>query len=869
MSAATTQLRALDYSAIASTLAEMTKPAPAAGSAAWPVIGRESELTSVLGALRRGVGTVVVGEAGLGKSALVGEVHRRLLDRGERSQLIFCSGRLDFPLRQLTARAQGQTLVVDDAHLLDDDSADLLWGLARQPRNQVVASVRAGEPVPDRVTRLWTGGSCDRLDLAPLAEPDVRRLLEVVLGGDVDDRLTRLLINRSAGNALLLRELVRAGLDSGAIGRGQRVWRLTGELPLGSGAADMIRGSLAALDPVELQGAELIAIAEPLRLEIAETIIDPAVLEALEAKRVVTLVDSPAVAVLTLRHPLYGDVLRGDIAPLRLRRLRRALVTAFNRSESPNSHDLLRSVVWRIEIGDAVDSVELLAAARSARAMSPSTAERLAQMALAADRPVDATLLLAELLVIQGRVAEADTLFDDLERGSLSVAERQAVTYGKALGRTRLGELSNVIAMIIGAEVTAADSGQLQAIYGQALMLDGRIDEANEVVSALSADRGADPVTRTMAANTLIAGTVFTGDPGTAARVLQEVKPIAEGARTAIPWGLGNLMVAASIGLAESGRLEAAEAIGQELYDRALAEDDEWLRPRGASGLGVAALIRGQARTATRYFRITVGSLNRLDEQFLRYNLSWLARGAAAAGYVEEARQALHPSIDGPRFPLFEADWLIAEAALLAADRDFAAATDRALSAARHAGSLGQLATLAIAAHDAVRYTESTEGAALLAAVADRTDGPLFRCLADHARARVDGDPAALLAVSGQFEHLGALLYSAEAAYAAARAHRKIGAGRAAAAAAVLATGLHARCENASIPWASGFRSAEMLTPREQEVALMAAAGEPDAAIASRLQISVRTVQNHLTRAYRKLAVTGRHDLPDALSDAR
>jgi DNA-binding CsgD family transcriptional regulator len=77
---------------------------------------------------------------------------------------------------------------------------------------------------------------------------------------------------------------------------------------------------------------------------------------------------------------------------------------------------------------------------------------------------------------------------------------------------------------------------------------------------------------------------------------------------------------------------------------------------------------------------------------------------------------------------------------------------------------------------------------------------------------------------------------------------------------------LHARCEQAAIPWATGFQAGELLTHREEQVALMAAAGNPDAVIATDLQISIRTVQNHLTRAYRKLAVTGRHELPNVLS---
>ncbi len=48
----------------------------------------------------------------------------------------------------------------------------------------------------------------------------------------------------------------------------------------------------------------------------------------------------------------------------------------------------------------------------------------------------------------------------------------------------------------------------------------------------------------------------------------------------------------------------------------------------------------------------------------------------------------------------------------------------------------------------------------------------------------------------------------------------------------------------------------------------MAAADNSDATIAEQLRISIRTVQNHLNHAYRKLAVTSRRDLANALSKA-
>lgn len=838
----------------------------------WPLIGRSSEIAAIVDGLRRGVGHVVVGEAGIGKSVLVGEV-RRLLDRQNwRTHLVLCSGRSDFPLSDLTGdreQASGRdrrVVIVDDAHLLDPDSADALWQLAGQSDVRVLATVRSDERAPDRVARLWTGGLCERLDLAPLDEGDVRSLLDMVLGGDVEDRLPLLLTSRAAGNALLLRELVRFGVSSGAIVRSQQVWRLAGELPVGAGAADMIRSNLVTLTPAEVGAAQLLAVGEPLSLRVAESVIGAPLMEALEDKRMATVADSTHGTVLTLGHPLYGEVLRADIAPLRLRRLRRELIAGFAQAGSPSPQDALRSVVWRLDIGDTLSGSELIAAAGLARAVSLSTAERLARAAVEVSNSVEAVLLLAEILIVEGRVAEADALLTDLDMDALSADERHAVTYSWAMARTRQGELGTVIATITGAVVDqAAPSLQVQAIYGQVLMLDGRLDEATTVVRALIEDRDADPITRTTAACTIVAGGAFAGKANECERIMRESLPAAEAALTVMPFGVGTLMVAAAIALAGAGRLDDGEKIGNQIYDRALAEDDEWLRPRGASALGVAALQRGQVRTATRYFRITVASLNSLDGQYLRYNLSYLARGAALAGFGEEARQALDSGTDGPDFPMFHADWLMAEAAIHAAAGAFDLATERALSAARYAASLGQWAAMGAAAHHAARYCAAPEAVALSAAAAERVDGPLAACVADYARARGGEDPLSLAAVSLQFEKLGTVLFAAEAAYAAAQAYRGAGDARAAARTSIRAAALHARCENAAIPWASGFQTGDLLTPREQQIALLAAAGKPDATIAIEAHISIRTVQNHLARVYRKLAITSRHDLADAL----
>ena len=55
------------------------------------------------------------------------------------------------------------------------------------------------------------------------------------------------------------------------------------------------------------------------------------------------------------------------------------------------------------------------------------------------------------------------------------------------------------------------------------------------------------------------------------------------------------------------------------------------------------------------------------------------------------------------------------------------------------------------------------------------------------------------------------------------------------------------------------------LTAREREIAGLAAAGLSSDAIAQRLFLSVRTVDNHIQHVYQKLGIASRRELPEAL----
>jgi DNA-binding CsgD family transcriptional regulator len=57
----------------------------------------------------------------------------------------------------------------------------------------------------------------------------------------------------------------------------------------------------------------------------------------------------------------------------------------------------------------------------------------------------------------------------------------------------------------------------------------------------------------------------------------------------------------------------------------------------------------------------------------------------------------------------------------------------------------------------------------------------------------------------------------------------------------------------------------DSLTPSERRVVVLAAGGHTNSAIAAELFVGIKTVENHLARAYRKLGVKSRTELPTVI----
>jgi DNA-binding CsgD family transcriptional regulator len=246
-----------------------------------------------------------------------------------------------------------------------------------------------------------------------------------------------------------------------------------------------------------------------------------------------------------------------------------------------------------------------------------------------------------------------------------------------------------------------------------------------------------------------------------------------------------------------------------------------------------------------------------------RAGLDALTRVAAQTADLAGARTALAQAnaLTGPAMRLFDTWPGPVHAWIAAARGEMPTAVKLALDTADEARQRGQAGCELIALHDTARLGAPARVVARLAELAAVVQGDLASLFVGHVRALVAADGTVLDPVAASFAALGANLLAAEAAAEAACAHRRAGRTASAAASAARAAALAAACQGARTPALAGLDEPVGLTPRELEIARMAAGGLSSRAIAARLVVAVRTVDNALGQVYTKLCIGGRAEL--------
>jgi DNA-binding CsgD family transcriptional regulator len=663
----------------------------------------------------------------------------------------------------------------------------------------------------------------------------------------------------------VLRELLAGALEEGALIGDDGVWRWADGPRYGLTLVDLVRGRLDTLSEPARTVVEVVALGEPLTAGIVTCLADGGILASdavgeAENRGFLARGRSGRRELVSCAFPVHGEVIRSTPPGGRATQIRRWLIDAAQAIPMRRRDDVLRLGTWQLEAGPLRDRRVLInAACQAAIRGDLALAERLMRAGSRSGRA------LAQVLIWQGRHQEAAAALP----GATAEGTDSEWTVTHAWSRYwGTGQYAEAIQELAGAGPGAAVAGARAWL----LLYSGQCGQALAAAEPAVAD-GDLGTAWPFSLAAAVHAHALAGQADTAVAIADRGLLLATRDGTAV-WDEVMLSWPKFQALLLAGRTWEAEALAEDRYAAAadLGLDDNmiaiWAVQRAR-----AAVARGRLTAARDALREAVTLLGERDYyQFSRYVLAELAGVTAQTGDAAAATDWMSRSderrTDANR--MFEPSAELRRAWTMAARGELTTAARHAIYAADQARAAGQYAIEAEALYDVARFAHATAAVRRLSALAGTLDGALAPVLADAAAALAAMDGHRLDRAAAAFDDLGLSVHAAELAGAAARAHRARG--RAATAAMSLRqVSAHgpdladARTPLLKINWAERRQG---LTRREWEVALMAASGLSSRAIAARLQLSVRTVSNHLAHVYAKFGVASRAELTIFLTTA-
>lgn len=873
------------------------------------LIGRTGELGQLLLSVAGRKGAVLVGPAGVGKSRLAIEVAEQVSPEVVVHRVNVTAGAATVPLGPFVQVAPGlgevvggadltasvyahvvealrgpkerQTLLlIDDAHLLDEVSSGLVHQLVAGQVVTVVATVRSGESVPPAVVALWKDLGCERLDLAPLNRTATTDLAGALLGAPVDGRTAAELWRWTQGNPLELRELLLCLRDDGHLIHLDGYWSLEGELRISPRLIDLVADRLARVSDDLRHATESIASGEPLDAQVAAVVIGPERLEALERRGLLRVVGSSASRVnVELAHPLYGEVLRAELSAARGPEVARQLVDAHEAVRGAVV-DPLRLATWRLEAGlataDELADAARLALVRTAYAL----AARLGRASLELAESHDALATVGSALAALGDLSEAERcLRRAVELAPDHAARTWAVVALAHAWHFHGGRYEQAVGLLEAQlELASTPAGSRDALVGELALLHmtaGNLPLVARAAQPLISDGHASHRTRLLALVATSMTQALMLLPEAARASVQEAWPLVEQGRNVLPTVEDLLHANLYAADLSAGDLAAARRRVDEHLQRSLELGRGDLSGFWTFLRAQLWLYEGHPRRSYDAAVEAARLLAQVDVTGSR-PLAQIeaAYAAAVCGRLDLAEARLAEVAPEARaLPRFRSRLDLVAAFVAVGGPGLARAADLAVEAGDRAREDGILLWAGEAWHLAVRLGAPQLAETRLAALAVQAPGTAVTVQAAHASALVAGDVDALVEVARRFAAHGYRLLGAEAAAQATTALRRGGEARRVRQVAALAREILPADAGAATPAIAELRDAPPLTPREREIALLAARGMTSREIAVRLGLSSRTVDNRLAGVYDKLGIAGRQELgsvfgePPALPD--
>jgi hypothetical protein len=769
----------------------------------WPVPSRSALAAEIAGLLAGppGVGAVVVvAPHGVGRSAVARQV-TALRDRAGQPTAWVVGTRYTrarpwgalrplapaYPEEPLTpARVRdalaerpgpGSVVVVDDLHLVDAASADLLAELVVDGAVRVLATWPEDAGARNPLTAAAGGDLVAIRRLPALDSAAVSGLLRRALDGEVAPDTATALTAAGRGNPRRVSEIVTRGLARGTLRMIDGLWTWDGaddgDVPA--------RPAVLPADPVLRRVVEVVAVADgavgPEVVAAVAAAGDVAAVERAASLGLVRTVTSGLRQAVVLAGTGTAEAVLDAMGDLRRRSVALELAARVDAYGGRRACDVLASALWQLEAAGTAPRDHLLRACEHAlRSGDVAALEALTWAVLQGEPDPQVVARLASALLDHGRFAEAAALLGATGGATGGTVAEPGAAADLALVRARLhgnarqdhdqalAELDEAVGRI--AELAPAD-----AEARTAALRDARAWHHLWRSGPAAAVAGLDVLARDAPA---VAGLAL----ALAGRSRAAAETASGHGPESVAAGLARIVAACDDGWLDRAAALAAEA----------ATDEAWAGSPGprmwfSLAAGRVALRRGWASAATSWY----GEAAALAEECGEPGGARLAAaGLAVAGAWHPAARrptgSAGPAVPRPRAggppggdsaPAVEVDTrggllLVAEPVLATAwqaarDGDLDLAHRRLAAGHRTATGRGALSDAAWIGYGYVRLGRPDLAVACLEPLRDRVDGSLQHAWLDHAAAAAASDPSALAVVGDRLAVCGAWLDAATA----------------------------------------------------------------------------------------------------------
>lgn len=825
-----------------------------------------------------------VGEAGVGKSYLADNLAQRLQTLGWGRETVFGTPSIrslrfgaihhlitesatrtpdeliamaDGHLRRLD-QGSGSVLVVDDLDGIDSDSLAVVHQLAARG-HRVIGTVRSDAAGGELILPLWRDAVLQRVDITSDSSATAS-LVESFLQAPASPSLVDQISALTLGNPLFIRELIADAKTTGRLVKRNGSYESVGPVTTAQRVTDLVETRFANLDTQLHSVLETIAVCEPCELRALERVVSASALDQLESIGLIAARRDDSRDIVTVTHPLIAEVVRASTPLLRRRRHQLTLGTAILEQSGPRATDLARAVAWLIE-GDVLPHPTHVKAAaqHSLTTFDGGAARELLEAGqLTNDATADVDLMLGRALMLEGKT---DASIERLERALANAnadGERAeaAVTLSEVLMFVRADQKAahdiSTAALELVTEVQAKARIVTSILIGAGMT--GDFQPALTLGIQMSDEPTLDGQSQL---SILVITTLAQALTGHAERIqtdLVAAEKLASVHAAAFPAAKDQLLVTRSMHAAANGSIEAIQSL--------VSERLHSVGPNNAMSsvlqqtLATTSLFRGFGDDARRFALMALrsGAADPLGLDGLAHAVGALV--LAATGDSEGSALESERCLASQRMGVRERPYLAKAAALrLAIQGDIETAVQTCIDGNASSGD-NRIWALDLL-YQAVRFSEPLAVLALMEAETQFAATLICGTQIDHAHALDATDAAGLRSVSQRFVSAGLHLYAAEAA-AHASWHETDDTMQATRDAAFAHT-LFLRCDSL---WSLALdRTNDPLTKREREICVKATAGESTRTIANDLALSVRTVENHTQRAFRKLGIHNRTEL--------